>query len=447
MNIHFLICIFLFITSFNYCNNNILKIPFESKLCKSIEEKEEFLSNYYGQFLYTQITIGSNNQKLELALKLNKYITYLIGSKNTNLKSEYFNEEKSETYQKIDKKIITPNEDIFIKGYKSSDNFIFGENINYNNYLFYLSQEQNFDETGQIGLKIIPSFLDKDFSGDGFIDQLKRNSLIDSYNFYFNYEFKDETELKYKGNLIIGEMPHENEPTKLFNYDNFVQTYTDINEMNSRWAININSVSYGNEIITQDDIAEFSTTFGFVVAPVDFITIFDIFFKKENCHKNINGEFDNYLYLYCDKNVDISKFKDIFFKTSNKQLNFTLTYKDLFKKIGDYYYFLILFNADINQWIFGHIFLKKYMMVFNWDKKTIGYYYESNNNVNNSNSFIIYIFIIISIIFGIVIIGLLAYIFYFKPQKNRKIRPNELEENFDYTSSGIDKQINNKLGV
>ena len=451
MNIQLLICILLFITSFNYCKNNVLKIPFESKLCKG-KEKEELLSNYYDQFLYTQVTIGSNNQKLELALKLNKYITYLIGSKNTNLKSEYFNEEKSETYKKVDKTIITPNEDIFIKGIKSSDNFIFGENIHYNNYLFYLSQEQNFDETGQIGLKMIPIYLDKSFSGDGFIEQLKINSLINSYNFYFKYEFKDEKELKYKGNLIIGGMPHENEPSNLFNYDNFVQTYANISEMNPRWTIKITSVSYGNEIITENDIAEFSTTFGFIIAPIDFITIFDIFFKNKNCHKNINGEFDNYLYLYCDKNYDISKFKNIFFKTSNKQLNFTLTYKDLFKTIGDYNYFLILFNADINQWIFGHIFLKKYIMVFNGDKKTIGYYYESNNNDknnnnNNSNSFIIYIFIIISIIFGIIIIGLVVYIFYFRPQKNRKIRPNELEENFDYTSSDIDKQINNKLGV
>ena len=442
MNIPILICLLIFNISFNYCTN-ILTIPFESKLCKS-NEKEEFLSNYYEQFLYTQVTIGSDNQKLELSLKLNKYITYIIGSKISNLKSDFFNEKKSETYEEISTKVIEPNDEIFIKGIKSSDNFIFGENIKYDKYIFYLSQKQNFDETGQIGLKMIPLNVDKDFSGEGFVDQLKVKSLISSYNFYFKYEVKDENEFKYKGNLIIGGMPHEIEPSELFNYNNFVQTYAEINELNTRWVIKISSVSYGNEIITENDSAEFSTTFGFILAPVNFIPIFDKFFNNDNCNKEHNGE---YLYLYCDKYVDITQFKDIFFRTSNKELNFTLTYKDLFRKIGDNYYFLILFNEDTNQWEFGHIFLKKYIMVFNGDKRTIGYYYQSGDNDKKSNIFTIYILIIISIIFGITIIGLLIYIFYFRPKNKRKIRPNELEENFDYTSSEIDKQINSKLGV
>ena len=441
MNIPILIIIFIFIIFLNQSDCS-LNIPFESKLCKG-NENTDFLSNYYGQYLYTPIKIGSNNQRLEVALKLNKYITYLIGSQNSNLKSEYFLEQNSISYAKLDEKEIKSNEDMFISGIKSTDNFIFGENINYEKYLFYLSKEQIFDETGQIGLKLMPS--EKYFSGESFIEQLKAKSLINTYNFYFKYELEDEEEFKFRGNLIIGGMPHEIEHSDLFKEDNYVKTYSKLNEHNSRWTIEIKTVQYGNEVISKSDIAEFSTTFGFITGPLSFLDIFDKFFNKTNCYSDYNGKDKNYLYFYCEQNVDISKFKDIFFTTSNKELNFTLTYKDLFKKIGKYYYFLILFNEDINQWEFGHIFLNKYMMVFNSEDKTIGYYYQSNFQEKKNSKKYNYVFIIVSIFFGIIIIGLLIYIFYFS-KKNRKIRPNELEENFDYCPSDEDKQ-ENKLGV
>ena len=158
------------------------------------------------------------------------------------------------------------------------------------------------------------------------------------------------------------------------------------------------------------------------------------------------------MYLSCEENVDISQFKDLVFKTRNKEMSFTLTYKDLFRKIGNKYIFLILFHEDLNEWKFGHIFLKKYTMVFNGDKKTIGYYYynqqnSNGGNKNNSKGSWIYLIIIINVIFAILIIGLLVYIFYYKPYKNRKIRPNELEENFEYIPHDSEKEKENKLGV
>lgn len=448
MNILLVICIYLFFTFFNYCIAEI-KIPFESKLCINNENSEDLLSNYYNQFLYTPIKIGSENQKLEVSLKLNRYITYLISSKNTNLKSDYFNEKNSKTYKEIEDEKIQSSDDEFFTSIKSSDNFIFGENINFNQYLFYLSQEQKFDETGHIGLQMQPHRLDTSFSGNSFIHQLKGKSLINSYNFYFKYEYKDENEFKYEGNLIIGGMPHEIEPSEIFKEDNFVQDYAEITQYLSRWRLKISSVSYGDNVLSKLDTAELSTTFGFIEAPINFLSIFDVFFNKNKCYGDYNGKNKTYFFLYCEDNVDISTFKDLIFQTSNKEMNFTLTYKDLFRKIGKKIYFLLLFNEDINEWKFGHIFLKKYTMVFNGEKKTIGYYYQPNNNneKNSSNNSKIYIFVIISVIFGLIIIGLLIYIFYFKPYKSRKVRPNELEENFDYTSHEEEKNQKNKLGV
>ena len=187
MNIPKLICILNYFFIF-YIHASPVTLHFKSGLCKG-NENSDFLSNYYNQYLYTPITIGSNNQKLELALKLNRYITYMIGSENSNLKSKYFNEKESNTYQKLSDENIESREDEFFGSYKSSDNIIFNDNLKINNYIFFLSQKQQyFDETGHIGLKMLPDNLNKkQFISLDFISQLKSKSLINSYYFYFKY--------------------------------------------------------------------------------------------------------------------------------------------------------------------------------------------------------------------------------------------------------------------
>ena len=97
--------------------------------------------------------------------------------------------------------------------------------------------------------------------------------------------------------------------------------------------------------------------------------------------------------------------------------------------------------------------MNKYTIVFNTEKRTIGYYIDPSsetNPENKSKTHLYIIFIVLSIVFLGVIIGLLVYIFYYRP-RNRKIRPNELEENFDYTSNdnnnNQNSQEDNKLGV
>ena len=466
MNIPFLICINVLLIQY-FTNTNPIKIPFHSKLCESNKNNDTF-SQYYGQYLYTSTQIGSKKQKLDLALKLNRYITYTTSTKNTNLKSDHFDEKKSDTYKCIDP-ITNPSqskEDEFWSALKSKDDFIFGENIIFNQYIFYLSQEQKFDETGHIGLQMQPHYYDAStLKGNNFISQLKSKSLIKSNNFYFKYEIQNEQEFTYKGNLIIGNMPHEVEPSDLFKEENFISTYVNLGEYQSKWLIDLSYINYGDQIIMKSSSAEISTTFGFIEAPSQFFHIYDYFFNlTDDCGGDYTNEKKDYFYLYCRDSYDISKFKDLHFFATKKEFNFTLTYKDLFKKIGKYYIFLILFNEDINCWRFGHIFLNKYTIVFNDDQKTIGYYYnvergnekigEENDN-NNDNGISTEVFIIVSIIFSLIIVGLLVYIFYFRPKQNRKIRTNELKENFDYTpdkDGEEDKKDNeedeeNKLGV
>ncbi len=63
-----------------YC----LEIPFESKKTRNYKSNKS-LSEFYDINLYTKIEIGSNNQQLEIPIKLNKFLTYITSSQNINL--------------------------------------------------------------------------------------------------------------------------------------------------------------------------------------------------------------------------------------------------------------------------------------------------------------------------------------------------------------------------
>ncbi len=86
MNVLFLLIKYLII------KNNCLEIPFESK--RTLTSKLS-LSELYDINLYTKIEIGNNNQKLEIPIKLNKYLTYIISSQNINLTCLKFNDNSS----------------------------------------------------------------------------------------------------------------------------------------------------------------------------------------------------------------------------------------------------------------------------------------------------------------------------------------------------------------
>ena len=130
-----IICILNFLITFYSCQSPI-KLHFESKLPIGVETSY-FLSNYYNQYLFTKIKIGSENQNLELSIKLNRYVTYIIGSENSELKSEYFNEKNSKSYKQISTKEYESNEDEFFSSYKSEDNIYFGENLFFKNFIFF----------------------------------------------------------------------------------------------------------------------------------------------------------------------------------------------------------------------------------------------------------------------------------------------------------------------
>lgn len=113
----------------------------------------------------------------------------------------------------------------------------------------------------------------------------------------------------------------------------------------------------------------------------------------------------------------------------HKELNFTfeIDLKDLFYKLNDMKYFLIIFNNfNPYDWKLGLPFFQKYNFVFDIDKKTIGLYKRKGGNFSFSFSFFIYCILIL------IIICMGYFIYYLLSHKPRKRRANELEDNFEY---------------
>ncbi len=124
-------------------------------------------------------------------------------------------------------------------------------------------------------------------------------------------------------------------------------------------------------------------------------------------------------------------------------MNFTFNLKnsDIWIKIGNYNYFMIIQKQYYNdRWILGKPFFKKYNLIFEYDSKQIGLYTQTSNENNtknqNQNSFI-YLLIIIGLIIIIIFLVIVLYKCYIILP--RKKRANEMNDDYEY----IENLINN----
>jgi hypothetical protein len=149
----------------------------------------------------------------------------------------------------------------------------------------------------------------------------------------------------------------------------------------------------------------------------------------------INNE-SSYFYTVCNHKFNYDNFPDLIFYSEGLNYTFTLTKEDLFMKYGNKIYFLIVFKLLPDKWVFGEIFFRKYQISFDKEKKIYGLYKRKYNVTENENSNKIS-YSHLSIILGILLLFSIFIIFYlFKIIKSkRKLRANELEDQYEYLSS------------
>ena len=277
------------------------------------------------------------------------------------------------------------------------------------------------------------------------VNQLKSLKLISSYVFSIKYDNNED-----KGQIIIGSLPHEYDP-RHFSEKYFVYSSIVFKKETPAWRLIFDDIEYGSEKLISSKLAEFSINFGFILCSSTNKQVFDVnFFLKpeyaEYCREEKignPGSFNTYYVKYCKEKV-IKEFKSVKFylpKAYNgeKSEKIELNYKDLFVKCPGFdnvYCFQIIFGSMSSAWILGKPLFKKHQMIFDQEKKVVGFYkeigeYDIQENVSKGNFGHSLPWILVGIL--VLCLAILGTIFYKKlPFIKRKKIANELEDDFVY---------------
>jgi len=348
---------------------------------------------------------------------------------------------------------------------KEKIKFNFGNYTKIEEFPIKVAKGENEPIPGVIGLSINDSMA---YGLRSFLSELKLTNLISDYYFFFDFEKFYPLNSIIKGNLIIGDLPHNILPEKYSKEDFVIVKKT---SSSSLWTHNMEKIQVESK--TKQDIqisnTKLHTLYEFynVIGTLEFINqIKDLFLNKlmdEN--KCFRGKFsqnlfsyDDLNYFYCDisvENILVDNLSGIKFYSKVFDYTFELTKDELYYKKGKYIYLTILyFDHLYNDWIVGQMFTSKYHFVFNTDSREIGFYKKVNIAINNENDGHNLLnggsptkiwTIIISISFVLLGIGIFIGIFigikFLK--KRRKKRAAELtEDEYDYTSKTEDNNIN-----
>ncbi len=404
-----------------------LILPFRKEK-KSFTNLTDFIFETLNSHFLTNIQIGEPFQMIPFNLVFHQFI-YYISNHPTN---KIYNINKSSSFKELNK---TKFSDKYINtGYICNETFNF--NINNKNktikdFNFFLVEkfefkQKNFPASIGLGTKGYYSKLN-----ENFIYQLKLSNIINSYIFSIQFINEDE------GEIIIGELLHEVKKKDFKNY-NFAYTYIDNQLLQYEWGTKFENISIGNySVYSYYYIVIFNLNLKGIIAENQFLfRMGNIFFKElilvKKCKKDIIslGK-DEYYFFHCDKNIkiDYSKLDNIYLKHKYLNMTFIIEQKDLFEIYNDRIIYLVFscINVECDRnWVLGEQFIKKYPMSFNNDRKLFGIY-QKNLIINKKFEFT---YVLILLLLIIIIILITFFSKYFKI--NRKIRVNELYEEFLY---------------
>ena len=394
----------------NFIHSEIIVLPFQKKN----EFKGDLYSYFFLNELRTTISIGTPIQKIEAYIKPNKHHLFISGA---DVKGEY-KEYRSKTFKKELPKERYFNGEPFKTGFLVNDTFDFltenGKIIKIDCISFLLATkiDNRFDyiDSAQIGLGLYDTSTIKE---QNLLYQLNYLNSIQSYAYYFQFENYD------KGKIIIGEKPHDyviNFPDKIFNYFK-IETHS------NDYQITFDKVSIGNNEYFKIS-AQFNFSFGGFITNEKNQKIFDTFFNplidKSLCQKEKK---DIFWFYSCNESVNISEIQSIKFYHKGFNETFELTYKDLFRKFKDKYYYMVIFQNQYRiEWIFGQIFFQKYKIIIDQNTKIMGLYKNIPIPKKNNNLYSwIFIFILTLIIF------IMVFLLYRRIKLiPKKIKANEL---------------------
>ena len=474
-----------------------LRVDYDNANYEEIEEENKnvnassFLNKWFYNGIYFTYQIGTPTQHLTTYLNLdNSYFTIgkcdkIKESTGYTLTKDRFISSKSLKIKEIKDK---NNNLLYNIG---NDNILFYDSSNYHSTVYvneeyngldflYDSNENDERLCGNVGLSINYN----DDKNTNFIEQLKQKKIISKYIWTLDYFSLSD------GVITIGTEPHFYESNKNF-YSQYKTIYANLNNNKKSWSfifdkININGTDY----YLKDREVELLIDHGLIIGTEEYKTYieksyFNQLIKDEICFKQTakleleKSLSKDYFIYYCDKlkfkgdytskeEKPFNKFDKINFYQKGLEYIFKMGKEVLFEDIDDKVYFLIIFEKNNNNkvWKLGEPFISKYKFVFNQEQKTIGFYNpllkkipnseyspyntdqkeKNNNNSTNDNNYKTESILnnLKNIMFIIVSILIIVYIIK-KILNKRKIRANELIENYDYLPNKNTQKLYNSF--
>ena len=343
------------------------------------------MSSTIEQQIYVDLKIGESKQTIPMTLKSMKYPTFIVSSNSTE---EDILIKYDESKSKNSLKYLYENEikNLFIydftQGYYVSDTLGFSSSNTYNNFSYILATKMNGivkNISGEIGFsKNLENKANYIYpQKTNFIEQLYNNQLISKKIFGIKYD------KEYEGRLILGatldEIDSSYKPEEQIKneIDNDVP-----NNNKNDWLIkfNVNFKKNQDEEFNEKSYGFLQFEFGLIIGSNNYYQNFILnYFETKQCTKNTIKSSSHSFYQYtCNNENQFNDFPDLNLSGENKY-NFTFTKNDLFKKVGNKYFFLIVFQIsqiNINYWRLGQLFFRKYptFLSNNGNNSTFLYY-------------------------------------------------------------------------
>ena len=451
----YIILLFEIILNIKYISNNLVVIHFKELFDEynKLEKKERiskiFLDNYLDYKIYTKIKIGSPTKVIPAFINSNIKIfrtKFIEQISNFDFgKYDVYRPHNSKSFINITE--LLNLEEFYFFGYSLINETIFlcknkncEEEYEIKNVQLYAQTKKdklNYSYSlAELGIPLLKSSNDQ----TNILMELKNFEIISSN--IITIEFTDNKE----GYIYLGDYPHmynnieynKNLLKTAYSIPNYGSNNNIQLRMDKIYIINKNNNS--NIILNNDEIS-INYGSGIILSTAEYFNkIIEIFFNKyinKNICKinierrNINN---NYHVISCQKSEEfkIEDFPSLYLFKEEFDFIFELNYNDLFEQIDNYYIFkIIYFPFSCDNFELGKPFLKKYQMSYNVEMSTI-HFYKKNNRINNiikkEKSQNIYILVIL-IILVVFCLGIYYKKFF---HTKRKLRKNELNEDFDF---------------
>ena len=420
---------FILLIIFQIALGENIVLNFKTNINLDSLNEENYMKSTMEQQIYVDMKIGESKQVIPMTLKTMKYPTFIVSSnsqeKDINIK---YDESKSpNSFKKLHQEEI---KNLFIydftQGYYVSDSLEL-ENSKYNNFRYILATKMNGNAkniSGEIGLsKKTENKLNYKYpQSTNFIQQLIENKKISKKIFGIKYD------TDYSGRFIIGETldevdsQYKKEEAITSKIDNQVP-----NNNKDDWLIkfNINFKINLNEEYKESSYGFLQYETGLIFGSDNYRKNFLInYFQNKQCKESVINSSPYSFYQYtCDNKNQFEDFPDLNLSLDEKH-NFILTKNDLFKKVGNQYFFLVVFQVtqmNVNFWRLGQLFFKKYPIFLSYDDEnnsTIIYYTTNKEKIDGGSSS--GLTIALAILIPLIVIGLVLFGIYHYRKRNKK---------------------------